>query len=142
MYGFAANALTGTLSQTTFIKKLLSTPDKASRQESSGLEGKSFSCFFPSIGLMIFFFSVPRRRLCRTFAAGPSRKQVPSTDCQCCHFGHCHHFGRSPGGLVDVRMFIVALCCAVLVAYILAAVCALTFSFITVLVQWRLVLSS
>lgn len=33
VYGFAANALSGSLSQVTFIEKFLSTADKASRQD-------------------------------------------------------------------------------------------------------------
>ncbi|KAJ5488375.1 Major facilitator superfamily domain general substrate transporter [Penicillium expansum] len=131
LYGFAANALSGSLSQTTFIAKFLSTPDATSRQD--GMLGGFLGGALVGAILQAPLSNKFGRRIANAVAA---LIVIIS--------------GALQAGAVDATMFIVArVICGIgavglhgvgtVVAYILAAVCALAFSFVTTQMQWRFI---
>ncbi|KAJ5106126.1 hypothetical protein N7456_002801 [Penicillium angulare] len=154
LYGFAANALSGSLSQTTFIAKFLSTEDATSIEDGmlSGFLGGALVGAIIQAPLANKF----GRRLANQAAAViviiSGALQAGSVDVKMfivarviCGIGSGMVFANTPVYMSEVspphtRGMLVGLHgVGTVTAYILCAVCALAFSFVESSIQWRLI---
>ncbi|PLB42582.1 general substrate transporter [Aspergillus candidus] len=154
VYGFAANALSGSLSQPTFIAKFLTTPDVTSRQDGmlAGFLGGAFVGSIIQAPLANKF----GRRIANAVSAviviisgalqaGAVNVEMFIVFRVVCGIGSGMIFANTPVYMSEVspphtRGMLVGLHgVGVVTAYIMAAICALAFSFVTAEVQWRLV---
>ncbi|CAI7659928.1 unnamed protein product [Penicillium discolor] len=154
VYGFAANALSGSLSQTTFIAKFLSTPDATSRQD--GMLGGFLGGALVGAILQAPVSNKFGRRIANAVAALiviiSGALQAGAVDATMfivarviCGVGAGMVFSNTPVYMSEIspphtRGMLVGLHgVGTVVAYILAAVCALAFSFVTTQMQWRFI---
>ncbi|KAL3474272.1 general substrate transporter [Aspergillus californicus] len=154
LYGFAANALSGSLSQTTFIAKFLTTPDATAIQDgllSGFLGGACVGAVFQAPISNKF-----GRRIANQAAAViviiTAALQAGSVDIKMfivsrvlCGIGAGMVFANTPVYMSEVSpphtrgMLVGLVGVGVVSAYILCAVCALAFSFVQSEIQWRLI---
>ncbi|KAL4793093.1 general substrate transporter [Aspergillus venezuelensis] len=152
MYGFAANALSGSLSQPTFIAKFLSTPDATNIQDGmlsgflggalvgavlqaplSNKFGRRIANQAASVIVIIFgalqagSVNVPMFTVCRVICGIGGGMLFSNTPVYMSEVSPPHTRGKMVG-LVGV---------GVVTAYILCAVFALAFTFVDSPVQWR-----
>ncbi|CAG8429090.1 unnamed protein product [Penicillium salamii] len=154
VYGFAANTLSGSLSQPTFIAKFLTTPDQASLQDGmlGGFLGGALLGALVQAPLSNKF----GRRVANAaggiiltisgaIQAGSVNAGMFIAGRVICGVGSGMIFANTPVYMSEVspphtRGLLVGLHgVGVVTAYILAAVCALAFSFVDHAIQWRLI---
>ncbi|KAL4907810.1 hypothetical protein BDW74DRAFT_166456 [Aspergillus multicolor] len=153
-YGFAANAASGTLSQTTFIAKFLSGPDSTDIQDGllSGFLGGAFVGAILQAPLSTKFGRRPANMAAALIVIISGALQAGAVDIKMfivarmiCGIGAGMVFANTPVYLAEVspphtRGILVGLNgVSVVTSYIICALCALAFSFVTSDIQWRLV---
>ncbi|KAL4745340.1 hypothetical protein BDW72DRAFT_208286 [Aspergillus terricola var. indicus] len=153
-YGFAANALSGTLSQTTFIAKFLNTPNSTSIQDGllSGFLGGAFVGAILQAPLSTKFGRRIANMAASVIVIISGALQAGSVNIKMfvvarvlCGIGAGMVFANTPVYMSEVspphtRGMLVGLNgVGTVAAYIFCAICALAFSFVTSDIQWRLV---
>ncbi|CAG8233810.1 unnamed protein product [Penicillium salamii] len=154
VYGFAANTLSGSLSQPTFITKFLTTPDQASLQDGM-LGGFLGGALLGALAQAPLSNKFGRRvanaaggiilTVSGAIQAGSVNAGMFIAGRVICGVGSGMIFANTPVYMSEVspphtRGLLVGLHgVGVVTAYILAAVCALAFSFVENAIQWRLI---
>ncbi|CAG8930608.1 unnamed protein product [Penicillium salamii] len=154
VYGFAANTLSGSLSQPTFIAKFLTTPDQASLQDGM-LGGFLGGALLGALAQAPLSNKFGRRvanaaggiilTISGAIQAGSVNAGMFIAGRVICGVGSGMIFANTPVYMSEVspphtRGLLVGLHgVGVVTAYILAAVCALAFSFVENAIQWRLI---
>ncbi|KAJ5887855.1 hypothetical protein N7495_007896 [Penicillium taxi] len=154
VYGFGANALSGSLSQVTFIEKFLSTPQAASRQ--SGMLGGFLGGAMIGALVQAPLANKFGRRIANGVAAliviisgalqaGAVNVAMFIAGRVICGIGSGMIFANTPVYMSEVSpphtrgMLVGMHGVGTVTAYIIAALCALAFSFVKHSIQWRLI---